>query len=37
MIKIEYLVFIRNDEIPTIPVDNGYLYNKIHTKLVEIL
>ncbi len=37
MIKIEYLIFIRNDEIPTIPDDNGYLYNKSRTKPVEIL
>ncbi len=37
MIKIQYLVFIRNDEIPTILDDNGYLYNKNHTQPIESL
>jgi hypothetical protein len=37
MIKIEYLVFINNDETPIILADNGSLYNKIHTKPIGIL
>jgi hypothetical protein len=37
MITIEYLASIRNDEIPTWPIDNESFYNKIHTKHVETL
>jgi hypothetical protein len=37
MITIEYLVSIRNNEIPTWLANNGSLYNKIHTKPIETL
>jgi hypothetical protein len=34
---IGYLIFVRNDEIPIVPTENGFLYNKIRTKLVGTL
>ncbi len=34
---IKYPVFVRNDEIPTVPAENGFLYNRIHIKPVETL
>lgn len=34
---IRYLISVRNDEIPTVPAENGFLYNRVRTKLVENL
>jgi hypothetical protein len=33
----KYLVFVRNDKILAIPVENNSFYYKVHTKLVEAL
>jgi hypothetical protein len=37
MITTIYLVFVKNDEIFGIQVENGYLYNRVHIKHVETL
>lgn len=37
MILIEYLVLIMNDGILAIVVENGFFYNKVHTKPIEAL
>jgi hypothetical protein len=37
MIVIRHLVFVNNDEILAMLVENGYLYNRICIKPIEIL
>jgi hypothetical protein len=34
---VEYLIFVRNDQILVVLVDNGFSYNKIRTELIETL
>jgi hypothetical protein len=33
----KYLIFVKNDEIPAILVENGSLYNRIYIKPIETL
>ncbi len=37
MTMAKYLVFVRNDKILAIPVENSSFYNKVRTKLIEAL
>jgi hypothetical protein len=32
-----YLVFVKNDEIPALSIENGFLYNKVCIEPIEIL
>jgi hypothetical protein len=37
MILVEFLIFVRNNGILAILVENGFFYNKVHTKPIEAL
>lgn len=36
-IMVKYLVFVRNDEIPSILIENSYLHNKVCIELIETI
>jgi hypothetical protein len=37
MTLVEYLIFVKNDGILVVLVENGFFYNRVHTKHVEAL
>lgn len=37
MTLVEYLIFVKNDGILVVLVENGFFYNKVHTMHVEAL